>query len=75
MGTALPDGSVYTVYTLPPGTPPAGPCGTARAGSEGMSGSDRQAAELRMPGPDDPVAWSYVEAVADLERFEPVKAE
>jgi len=38
--------------SLPPG---------AHAGDTGAPG-EPQAAELDLPGPDDPVAWSYVEA-------------
>jgi hypothetical protein len=40
------------VETLPPGD---------SAGNTGGPG-EPQAAELDLPGPDDPVAWSYVEA-------------
>src|SRR3990170_2733897 len=39
------------VETLPPGD---------TAGNTG-EGEEPQAAELDLPGPDDPVAWSYVE--------------
>lgn len=48
------------------------------AGNTGAPG-EPEAAELDMPGPDDPVAWSYVEAGTDVvgrdgERLGVVKA-
>jgi hypothetical protein len=45
-------GTEPQVDTLPPGD---------SADDTGTEGQEPQAAELDLPGPDDPVAWSYVE--------------
>jgi hypothetical protein len=45
-------GTEPQIDTLPPGD---------SAGDTGAEGEEPQAAELDLPGPDDPVAWSYVE--------------
>ena len=62
-------GTAPAMDNLPPGD---------HAGNTGSAG-EPEAAELDMPGPDDPVAWSYVEAGTDVvgsdgERLGVVKA-